>query len=202
MNHYFKKLKLSRRQREIIIGTLLGDAHLETLTHGHTYRLRIAHSESQKEYIDWLYSELQNCTVSPPHYKTIILLGKKYGCYWFDTVYSGSLRFYAHQFYDNKLKKVPKFITRLLTPLGLAVWYMDDGSIKSHQTKGRILNTQGFTKQDVSRLIECLAKKFSIQSQPRRQKEGWQIFIPSAMHGLLQKTIGPYILPSMRYKLD
>lgn len=202
MNHYLKKLKLTSRQREIIVGTLLGDAHLETQTHGRTYRLRIMHSAGQKEYVEWLYNELKNLVTGPVKSKIISVKGKTYSCYWFDTMSSSSLRFYAQQFYPQGKKRVPRFVSRLLTPLGLAVWFMDDGSIKSHETRGKILNTQGFLKQDVELLIDCLSKRFNIESRLRKQKEGWQIFIPAAMYDRLVTTTGTYILPSMKYKLE
>ena len=54
------KLKLTDRQREIIIGKLLGDGHLETQNKGKTYRLKIEHSIKQREHVDWLYSNLKN----------------------------------------------------------------------------------------------------------------------------------------------
>lgn len=194
-------LKPTKRQREIIIGTLLGDGHLETQTSGRTYRLRIMHAVSQKEYIHWLYKELFNLAAGQIHSKQFLVNGKEYQSFWFDTVSSSSLRFYGQQFYCQKIKRVPEMITHLLTPLALAVWYMDDGSVKSHETRGRILNTQGFLKKDVERLSEALLKKFGIHSRLRKQKKGFQIFIPSKGYDMLVKTIEPHCITSMKYKL-
>lgn len=194
-------LKLTRRQREIIIGTLLGDGHLETQTAGRTFRLRIMHAASQREYIEWLYRELRTIVAGSLHEKCFTVNGKHYRSYWFDTVNSSSLRFYAHQFYPCGKKQVPKLIAHLLTPLALAVWYMDDGSIKSYETRGRILNTQGFSRGDTERLIDALHKKFGISSRLRKQKEGFQIFIPSESYDVLVKLIEPHLITSMKYKL-
>lgn len=194
-------LKLTKRQREIIVGTLLGDGHLETQTAGRTYRLRIMHAASQREYIEWLYHEFRNIAAGPLHEKYFMVNGKDYRSYWFDTKNSSSLRFYAHQFYPQGKKQVPKIIARLLTPLALAVWYMDDGSIKSHETRGRILNTQGFLKGDIEHLMEILHKKFGITARLREQKEGFQIFIPSESYDVLVKVIDPHLISSMQYKL-
>lgn len=201
MTQHFKILKITERQRQIIIGTLLGDAHLESQTQGKTFRLRIMHAASQKRYLDWLYHELHLIAASPPRPKIYVVKGRIYKSYWFDSVNSASLRFYGHQFYRNGVKIVPKIIAKLLTPLALAVWYMDDGSIKSHETRGRILNTQGFEKKDVQLLVESLLRRFNIRSQLRKQKEGWQIFIPAEMYYRLSETIAPHIVPSMKYKL-
>ena len=46
-----KNLKLSSELREIIVGKLLGDGHLETQNDGKTWRLKIEHSIKQKEYV-------------------------------------------------------------------------------------------------------------------------------------------------------
>lgn len=47
-----KTLKLTQKQREIIMGLILEDGHLETRTNGKTYRL-VEHSIKQKDYVLW-----------------------------------------------------------------------------------------------------------------------------------------------------
>lgn len=49
-NQFMKNIvdtKLTEQQREITVGLLLGDGHLETRTNGRTYRLKVEHSEEQ-----------------------------------------------------------------------------------------------------------------------------------------------------------
>jgi len=46
-----KNLKLTSELREILVGKLLGDGHLETQNKGKTWRLKIEHSIKQKEYV-------------------------------------------------------------------------------------------------------------------------------------------------------
>ena len=180
---------------------MLGDGHAETSTQGRTYRLKIEHSCSQKQYVDWLYEELQSLTSSPPKIKLQIVKGKQYQKYWFNTKYSGSLRFYAQQFYQGKKKQIPKLIHRWLTPLTLAIWFMDDGSIKSRTHKAKILNIQGFTKPEVERLIAALDNKYGIKAKLRKQKEGYQIYLLSETIKEFERLLKPYIIPTMRYKL-
>ena len=54
---YKSKLSLSKRQKEILIGAILGDGHLEKLYTPELSRLKIEHSYKQKEYVDWFYKE-------------------------------------------------------------------------------------------------------------------------------------------------
>ena len=41
IEEYKQHLKLTRTQREVLVGLLLGDGHLETQNGGRTYRLKI-----------------------------------------------------------------------------------------------------------------------------------------------------------------
>jgi len=198
---YKKTLKLTKQQREIIVGLMLGDGHLETMNDGKTYRLKIEHSIKQQEYVDWLYQIWKDWVRTEPKNKTRSLNGTKVTNLVFNTLSHGSLRFYGQQFYPNGKKIVPKLIHKWLTPQAFAIWFMDDGSIKSKHHHARILNTQGFTKKEVTRLIEVLEKNFNLQASLRKQREGYQIMIRGASAQALRALLDPYILPSMRYKL-
>lgn len=78
---------------------------------------------------------------------------------------------------------------------------MDDGSIKSRESKGVILNTQAFQLADVERLIQSLQLKFDLQAWIRNQREGWQIYISGNSYEKFSALIAPYVLPEMLYKL-
>ncbi len=54
LKQYKNTLKLTKEQREILIGVLLGDAHLETRDNGQTYRLKFAQSVDHQPYLDHL----------------------------------------------------------------------------------------------------------------------------------------------------
>lgn len=194
------KLKISSRQKQIIIGKLLGDGHLET-ANGRTYRLKIEHSFNQRLYVDWLYQELKSLANAEPKLKLQSVNDVEYKKYWFNTHYSDSFRFYAQQFYQGKKKVVSRLIGRWLTPLSMAVWFMDDGSIKSKECQGKILNTQAFDAVSLERLRQAIRKNFRIQTSLRKQKEGFQIYILAGEIEKLRQTIEKYVLPSMQYKL-
>lgn len=55
LKQYKKTLKLTKSQREILIGVILGDAHLETQDNKQTYRIKFAQSVAHKPYLDHLY---------------------------------------------------------------------------------------------------------------------------------------------------
>lgn len=201
IEEYKKKLKLTKTQREILIGLMLGDGHLETQNQGRTYRLKIEHSFKQKDYTDWLYGIWKDWTLTPPQTKKKVINKKIYTNYYFNTVSHGAFHFYGNQFYQGKRKVVPKLIHQWLTPRALAIWFMDDGSVKSRHHHARILNTQGFTYHETSRLAHALESVFRLTATLREQAEGYQIMIAGSSSLKFRTIINRYIIPSMRYKI-
>lgn len=197
-----KTLSLNELQREILVGLMLGDGHLETQNNGKTYRLKVEQSAKKAEYVKWLYENFENFILNKPKIKDKTRSGIVTKNIWFATLSHGSFRFYAQQFYVNGKKIIPKIIGKLLTPIGIAVWFMDDGSIKSKFHKAKIINTQCFDKKEVLLLIKILKDKFKIDAKLREQKEGYQIYILSESVDKFRKIIEKYIIDSMKYKLD
>lgn len=197
-----KTLSLNKLQREILVGLMLGDGHLETQNRGKTFRLKVEQSANKAEYVDWLYKNFENFVLNKPKIKDKQRNGVVTRNIWFTTLSHGSFRFYAQQFYANDKKVIPKIIGKLLTPLSMAVWFMDDGSIKSKFHKAKIINTQCFTRREVLLLIKILKDKFEINAKLREQKDGYQIYILSESAGKFKEIIEKYIVDSMKYKLD
>lgn len=198
---YKQGLKLTPKQREILIGLLLGDGHLETQNDGLTYRLKIEHCQAQKDYVKWLYNNFREWVLTPPQEKIKEINHIAVKNIWFNTVSHISFRYYGSQFYCHKRRKVPKYIGKLLKPLTLAVWFMDDGSLKSREHKALILNTQGFNKEDIERLRTGLEKHYQIEAQLRKQADGIQLLIARDSAIRFVKVIKPYLLPYFYYKL-
>ena len=193
-------LSLTPVQREVLIGLLLGDGHLET-RNGRTYRLKIEQSKAHQAYVDHLYHLFAGWVLTPPRIKQVVSRGHASQNVTFQTVSHSALRFYGHQFYRDGRKQVPKLIHRWLTPRALSYWFMDDGSIKSKQSKGVILNTQACSLADIERLIKCLQTKFDLQASIRKQREGCQIYISGNSFEKFSALVAPYVIPEMQYKL-
>jgi hypothetical protein len=202
IEEYKKTLKLTSKQREILVGLILGDGHLETLNNGKTYRLKIEHSLKQKEYLDWLYSNFKEWINKTPEVRKRISLGKIIETYGFTTYSSGILRFYGQQFYFNGKKIIPKIINKIITPQSLAIWFMDDGSIKSKKHKTLLIHTQGYSKNDLELIIKVLKNKFGLKVGLQKQYDKWRLYIFSESVNDFKKIISPYILPSMQYKFN
>ena len=194
--------KLSKVQRQVLVGVLLGDAHLETRNGGKTFRLKIEQSVAHAAYVQHLFDLFKDWVLAEPKVGTKQYKDRKStNSICFQTISHSAFRFFAHQFYAAEKKCVPKLIHRWLTPRSIAYWFMDDGSIKSNQSKGVLFNTQGFDKPDVERLIEVLNSKFELQTSLRKQKDGNQIYVSGNSFETLADLIGEYLITEMRYKL-
>lgn len=195
-------LKLTPQQREVIVGVLLGDACLESQNNGLTYRLKIEQSADHEAYVRHLRAMLDNWVLSGPRRRSrTSRVGTPTVSWAFNTVSHAAFRFYAQQFYLLGRKQVPRLIHRWLSPRGLAYWFMDDGSMKSGQSKAVIFNTQGFNRPEVERLISVLASHFQLATKLRRQPDGYQIFVSGASFERFCELVDPFVIPEMRYKV-
>lgn len=194
-------LKLTKRQRSILIGTILGDGHLETQNMGRTYRLKIEHTIKQNFYVDWMYEQFNDWVLTSPKSKLKVVNNVSLENYYFQTVSVGQFRFYAKQFYVNGRKTIPQNISHWLTPLALSVWFMDDGSLKSKFHKALIFNTHSFKRKELEILRKALKDKYGIDSLIRYQKDGLQLMVVGENAELLVILIRLYILPGFNYKL-
>ena len=196
-----KDLRLNAKQRSLLVGVLLGDGHLETQNRGRTYRLKMEHSVKQKEYVEWLYEQFKDLVRTPPRMKTKRLGEKEHASYSFATYSLASFRFYAQQFYVRGKKVIPKLIRKLLDPIALAVWFMDDGSFKSVRHNTYIIHALGYDKKDLEAVRRVLQEKFGISVVLHKQYGRWRIYVMSDSADTFRELIGPYVVPSLKYKL-
>ncbi len=196
-----KNLKLSERQRELIVGLLLGDGHLETQNGGRTYRLKVEHGSAQKDYLIWLAREFQEWIPSGWYEKQ---RGEKL-VYGFTTVSHESLRFYGAQFYQNGRKRIPPLMQKLISPLALAIWFLDDGSKKSSSHKSLVIHSLGYSKKDLEIAQEALKTRFSIESALHKQRnETFRLYFPYESARVIAQFVRPILseVPLFAYKLE
>jgi LAGLIDADG DNA endonuclease family len=59
-------LTMTERQKQLLVGMLLGDGHLERQRGVLAARLKIEHSTSQSAYVDWKFQEWRDWVRTPP----------------------------------------------------------------------------------------------------------------------------------------
>ena len=197
---YKTTLRLSDVQREMLIGILLGDACLETQNAGRTYRLKIEQGAAHGDYVRHLYEVFRDWVLSPPRPKQGTTQGVVTLNLAFQTVSHEELRLYGELFYENRRKVVPIGIADLLTPRAIAYWYMDDGSMKSSESKGVLFNTQAYRNAEINILISAL-NDFGLVANVRRQADGLQIHVSGRSYERFVALVEPYVIEAMRYKV-
>lgn len=179
------------QQLEILTGSILGDAYVSPLG-----KIQIEHSIHQREYILWKYEQL--ASISYPALPTIV----QHANARTEMVYE-SLRFWTRQFfrplrlqfYGKEGKFFPPDLE--LTPLMLAVWYMDDGHYERPKRRC-ILATDGYTLEDVINIQDVLSRIFSIQAVIRPSKK---LAFDQLNSRKFIDLIDQYIFPAMQYKI-
>ncbi len=180
-------LKLSKRQREILIGCVLGDAYISPFG-----KIRIEHSIKQRAYIEWKYQEL--CSLCYPAKPREIIhtlrTGKKYSSVFF--LLRQYFRAWHTIFYDGK-KIFPRDLR--ITPLSLAVWYMDDGCWTG---KKAVISAESFGGVYRGYMQEALVRQYGIETVVGKNGK---LVIRKKSHNLFYALIAPHIIPFMEYKL-
>lgn len=189
---------LTKRQEEILLGKLLGDGFLEQ--NGENVRLKIDHGAHQKDYVFWLYEEFKSIASQP--YQLLFQdkrNGKTYE-HWRFATYSLPILNPWRQLFYQKRKIISQQIVELLTPLSLAVWYMDDG-FRRTDCKGLYLCTSAYSMKEQRLLQTCLEKKFNIQTSLHFAAKNVRIYVASSQVDKFCNIVRPFILPSFLYKL-
>ena len=192
----------------LIIGSILGDSHLEKRKNGIGTRVIFEQSNRNVEYLMWFHSYLSSrgyCNSTKPKLQIRIKQkGKVFYQYRVSSYTFSSLNWIHEMFYklvDNKyVKFVPLNIEEYLTPLALAIWFMDDGSSLG---KGVRIATNCFTLEEVNFLCKVLKSKYNIVATSVKcgKDKGYIIYIHVSSMELFTNIVKPYLLPSLYYKL-
>jgi hypothetical protein len=161
-------LNFTVEQQDIITGSLLGDGGIFKYKETHNPYFAILRKAEDDKYLIWEYEKLKDFCMSGPKYHNIFdkRTNKIYKNVRFITRRSKLFDDYYNLWYPNKIKIVPK--TLQLTPLSLAIWFCDDGTICSSNVPWRMrikLSTHGFDYDSVEFLHSMLQNKFEEKFQ-------------------------------------
>lgn len=194
-------MKISSVERDILIGTILGDAYIQK-TGEKNARLRLEHGAHQKEYLLWKVQHLKQFFQGKPKYLERVhpLTGRTYK-YWRHQSQSGPfLGKLRKLFYKDGTKKIPENIEKLLTPRSLSVWYMDDGYYYARD-KCSYLYLGNVILEDAQRVCEALRLKFNLNCRALAKKKGFAIYFPPSEGIKFKSLLKGYIIDLFRYKL-
>lgn len=187
---------MKEKTKEIILGTLLGDGSLKIYDGYKNARLSFRHSIKQKEYFLWKIYELKE--ISSPK------------CYWeqedgkirYQSLADESLTEIYYLTHRNGKININRKWLGLLTPLSLAVWWLDDGSLVGDSRQG-VFCTDSFEEKGVTELANYMQSAWKIKTRMAKVMNDYpRLFIDSSEElKKLLRIIIPYVqAESMLYK--
>ena len=178
--------------RDVLIGSILGDAHLNRLQG----TLTEIHSSKQADYVR--FKERCFRDLGSSYYN-----GNSSGFYT-SGVRTLACRFLAQErkrFYPEGKKNVLSIES--ISDLMMAIWYMDDGNLAQYKGRSPSMSfaTNSFSAEEVDHLCSIINKEKEINDAKRVWSNGWRIRVGCNGTKILTKRIAKFILPSLRYKL-
>ncbi|HEY8482946.1 MAG TPA: intein-containing recombinase RecA [Spirillospora sp.] len=199
--------RLSEQQWQVVLGSVMGGGSLSPNRRGRTgVRFRMGHGAEQEAYLDWKVSLLGNIG----HSRTVSAEGAV-SADFAPLPELDELRQVVY-FGDGK-KHITWDYLKALTPLALAVWYMDDGcfTVRSKGVRerteggaGRVeICVEALSPGSRARVVEYLRDThgLDVKLTTRGARAISVIQFTTAASTKFQELIAPYVPPAMEWKL-
>ena len=190
--------KILKEGRRIALYMGIGDGHINK----NSYFLSIRHCLKQKEYLEWKRKLLIEKGFSCSEIKYVPNNG--YGAYEFYTHYNKCFKLIRKILYKNRKKYYNPAVFKKITPLGLAIWYMDDGSISTDSQRSILTISTCTTREENQKIIDIIKERFQISFGQRKMGKNYALICGTREARKFLKIVEPYIMQvsCMRYKLN
>ena len=203
-----KFIRLSKEQKSLLVALLIGDGTISS-----NYVSKLSHSTLQREYLEWKVGLLNKYGIKNNGVKEYISkCGYNTGK---SVLYSQmslipTIKALRRSVYTPK-KTITRKLLEWLNPLGLAIWYMDDGCINVNTSKQRssiqhtIKIATCVDDDTIKTIINYFDEVWGIHFRPF--KEGKNTYSIASSSELdcekFIKIVKPYIeqVPSFLYKI-
>ena len=192
--------RLSYEIKQVILGSLLGDASIYRPSNT-TRGFGLIHSINQSEYFEFekmllskIFNEVKGAQGgfegSQPNRRG-------------NSIVNASISELIIKYceIDNKKQITEQWVNEL-SALGVAIWYMDDGSCNFNQNQRPRVRfaTNGFSIDEVNLLKHMFKNKYNIDSEIF-DYTGYVLCLTADGSEKLFSIISPYVCNSMKYKL-
>ncbi len=198
---------LSDQQFQVVLGSLMGDGNLSPNRRDRKgVRFRMGHGAKQVDYLKWKAELLGNIAHS--------VRDNAKGARFVDFTPLPELAELQRAMYLGDGKKfLSEEYLKALTPLSLAIWYMDDGffALRSKGLQQRTAGGSGrieicveaMTEGSRVRLRDYLRDTHGLDVRLRRAGTAAKsvLVFSTAASAKFQEIVAPYMAPSMEYKL-
>lgn len=192
------EMALTPLQEQVLLGKLLGDGSMaDAVT---TASIHFGHREEDRDYLEWTCRALGDLDfgireAQTSGYGTSMIRSRSTGSAWVKERFGDF-------FSADGPKRVPEWVSDALTPIAVAFWYMDDGSLGTHegQEDRASFATCAFTEDDCAILVRGL-QRLGIMATIRTHDDYCRICMTADNAERLFLMVAPYIPPCMQRKL-
>jgi recombination protein RecA len=196
---------LSEFQLDALRGTLMGDGALSPSRSGLGARFRYTHCGTQTEYADWKASLFANVGSSRHVREDNVVT--------YDFQPMPELADLRRAIYVDGKKVFDDDYLKTLTPLALALWYMDDAHFavrskgvqkRTERLSGRVeICVEAMEVATRARLVTYMADTWGIRGRLKESGASRTavLVFDNAESAKLHALIAPFVHPSMEYKL-
>ena len=200
--------KLSKEQKSLLIGLLLGDGTISS-----NYVFKLSHSEAQREFLEWKIDLLNKFGFKNNGVKEYISTcgyNKGNKVLYSQMSLNPTIKALRRTVYTPK-ELITRRLLNWLTPIGLAIWYMDDGCINVNTSKQRssiqhTIKIATCVDLDTAQvIIDYFKEVWDVQFRPFKEGKGTYSIASSTESDCAAfiQIIRPYIqqVPSLLYKI-
>lgn len=209
-------------KKSFLIGMNLGDGCLRIGKNAKHYNICCTHNPKQYDYLIWkmevLKENLQKnywIQSKKTHFSGKAVFngndGKEYDMYS-AMLGSHSLVTLIHkEMYVNGIKVVSNDVLEQLTPIGLAIWYMDDGCLSYHKnpngsikSRNVMLHIQGFDSISQQNIVNYFKETWDIETRLHKDRDHYRLWMNTPNSIKFLKIVAPFVnlVPCMKYKID
>ena len=207
---------ITQHQFEVAAGAAIGDGHLSLTGSKMRGRLRMTHGVAQLDYLNYKTQLLGDLVATPPNFQPVTPgQFSKVGTYGVSTLSRPHLALLHDELYQNGRKTITAAYLERVDELGLALWYLDDGSLvtahnhtllksgvqTSYPNSRATLSLNSLTDSEAHVVNDWLHQKWGIESRVCLTAKGPVIWTTLAGTRRLHQIIASFVPPKMQYKL-
>ncbi len=196
---------------QLIYGSIMGDGHITPIKSPNgNASLDINHCKEQADYLCYKTVLLRNAG-----YKVTAWPYERFSNYWKTTGSGMRMCTERHSFFrqfrlgelncyaNGHDKSVNPLLLERLNEIGLAFWFMDDGSSTENKNgSSAYLHTESFGYAQNEILADYFERRWDIRPRLwQSSKKFWLLFFPKYEFLKLRQLIDPYVIPLFDYKL-
>ena len=179
-------------------------------------RLRMTHSVAQLDYLNYKTQLLGDLVATPPQFQPVTSgQFSKVGTYGVNTLSRPHLALLHDELYQEGRKTITDSYLERIDELGLALWYLDDGSLLhannnytrkdgtkiSYANSRSVFNVQGLSVAEAHLILNWLGKKWNIEGGISDNAKGPVVWLTLPGTRRLHQIIASFVPPKMQYKL-